>query len=88
MDQVRLKKIVQSWLDTSYSGVTIKEFLILHTNKLDEETGKWVSDSFTLFINLSRSGVDEEKWIEMSNKRNVESLLESLLGFECCVDFV
>jgi len=76
MDQVRLKKIVQSWLDTSYSGVTIKEFLILPTNKLDEETGKWVSDSFTLFINLSRSGVDEEKWIEMSNKRNVESLLE------------
>jgi hypothetical protein len=88
MEQVRLKKIVQSWLDTSYSGVTIKEFLILPTNKLDEETGKWVSDSFTLFINLSRSGVDEEKWIEMSNKRNVESLLESLLGFECCVDFV
>jgi hypothetical protein len=86
MDQDRLKKIVQSALDISYGNITIKEFRLLPTNKLDEETGKWVPDSYTLFIDLSRNNDDEEKW-GVSNNLSTGSFLESLLGFECCVDF-
>lgn len=86
MDESRIKKIVQSALDISYGNITIKEFRALPTNKLDEDTGKWVPDSYTLFIDLGRNNIDEEKW-ETSNNGSVGSFLESLLGFECCVDF-
>jgi hypothetical protein len=86
MDENRLKKVIQSALDISYGNITIKEFRALPTNKLDEETGKWVPDSYTLFIDLSRNSIDEEK-CGVSNNGSVGSFLESLLGFECCVDF-
>ena len=87
MDQNKLKKVVQSALDISYGDITIKEFRALPTNKLDEVTGKWVHDSFALFMTLSRNNINEETSTKMSENGNVGSFLESLLGFECCVDF-
>lgn len=88
MDESRLKKVVQSALDISYSGVTIREFRMLETNKLDDNTGKWVPDSYALFMDLNRVNVNREDYIEMSNERKVERLLESVLGFECSVNFL
>jgi hypothetical protein len=87
MDENRLKKVVQSALDISYSGVTIREFKMLETNKPDE-TGKWVHDSYALFMDLNRVSIDDEKYLEKSKERSVENFLESLLGFECSVNFL
>jgi hypothetical protein len=81
MDENRLRKICESALDTSYSGVTISEFQALPTQKYDEISNEWIPDSYSLFIILKKSPVDQDF-------RNVEFFLESLLGFETCVDFV
>jgi hypothetical protein len=81
MDQNRLRKICEIALDTSYSGVTISEFQALPTQKYDEISNEWIPDSYSLFIILKKSPVDHDF-------RNVEFFLESLLGFETCVDFV
>jgi hypothetical protein len=87
MDKNRLKKVVQSALDISYSGVTIKDFEVLETNKPDE-TGKWVHDSYALFVGLNRVSIDREDYLEMCNERRIENQLECLLGFECSVNFL
>jgi hypothetical protein len=87
MDESRLKKMIQSALDISYSGVTIRDFKMLETNKPDE-TGKWVHDSYALFMDLNRVSVDREDYLEMSNERNVERFLESMFGFEFSVNFL
>jgi len=87
MDESRIKKIVQSALDISFSGVTIREFKMLETNKPDE-TGTWVHDSYALFMDLNRVSIDREDYLEMCNERRIENQLESLLGFECSVNFL
>lgn len=87
MDESRLKKVVQSALDISFSGVTIREFKMLETNKPDE-TGTWVHDSYALFMDLNRVNINREDYLEMCNERRVERFLESVLGFECSVNFL
>jgi hypothetical protein len=82
MDQVRLKKIVQSALDISFSGLTIVGFNVLPTHKWDEAVSKWVPDSYSLFLWVKQPLRPEEF------PRDIEFFVESLLGFECCVDFV
>jgi hypothetical protein len=84
MDESRLKKTCQKILDMSYSGVTISEFRALPTQKFDEDSGEWIPDSFSLFVILKRPPVNYKD----QSYRDVENFLESLLGFETCVDFV
>jgi len=77
----------------SYGNVTISEFQDIPTQKFDEEKNEWVPDSQTLFIMLKKLSVnyDDPNYDfikDAANYRGVESFLESLLGFECCVDFV
>jgi hypothetical protein len=81
MDQVRLKKIVQSALDLSFSGVSIVDFNAIPTHKWDENVTKWVPDSYSLFLGVKQS-------LRLDNPKDIEFFVESLLGFECCVDFV
>jgi hypothetical protein len=81
MDQVRLKKIVQSALDLSFSGVSIVDFNVIPTHKWDENVTKWVPDSYSLFLGVKQS-------LRLDNPKDIEFFVESLLGFECCVDFV
>ena len=84
MDKVdRIKRLVESSLDTSFGGdISIVDMMVLPTQKYDEGTKEWIPDSYSLFLQIQRGSVT------LDRPREVESFLESLLGFECCVDFV
>ena len=80
MDENRLKKICELALESR--NVIVSEFNVLHTNQYDSETGKWVPHSYTLFIGVKRVGEVVEPHYD-----KLDYFLESLLGFECVVDF-
>lgn len=81
MDQSRLKKVVQSVLDISYEeSLRISEFRTLPTHNYDDEKGEWVPDSYALFLVV-------KKIKDFDNITNVSNLIESVIGFECVVDF-
>lgn len=84
MDKIgRIKRVVESSLDLSFGGeIRIKTMSILPTQKFLSETNDWVPDSYTLIIQIQKGSVT---WDRL---REVESFLECLLGFECCVDFL
>lgn len=81
MDKDRLKKLCTSALDISYPSLSVSDFVVIPTFKYDETQTDWVPDSYSLFVQMKRNG-------EFLNRPGeVESFLESLLGFDCCVDF-
>ena len=84
MDKItRIKRLVESSLDTSFGGdISIVDMMVLPTQKYDEGIKEWIPDSYSLFLQIQRGSVT------LDLPREVESFLESLLGFECCVDFV
>ena len=84
MDKItRIKRLVESSLDTSFGGdISIVDMMVLPTQKYDEGIKEWIPDSYSLFLQIQRGSVT------LDIPREVESFLESLLGFECCVDFV
>jgi hypothetical protein len=82
MDKVRLKKICDSALEFSHPSLTISDFEVIPTFKYDDTKNNWVPDSFSLFVGVKRKG-----YFLDTPQGEVEKFLESLLGFECCVDF-
>jgi hypothetical protein len=84
MDKIdRIKRLVESSLNTSFGGeIQITNLTVLPTQKYNEEVSKWIPDSYSLFLQIRKGSVI------LDRPNQVESLLESLLGFECCVDFV
>ena len=98
MDKItRIKRLVESSLNTSFGDeLSINEVVVLPTQKYDEEVREWVPDSYTLFLSLKRNGTTEkppdflhfESQGNFVDVRKVTNFLESLLGIECCVDFV
>ena len=93
MDQNRLKKICDMALESR--GVVITEFRALPTQLFDHEKGKWVPDSYSLFLSLrrkysaelERSGGDVTYRYSSSEIEDLVRFLETLLGFECVIDF-
>jgi len=83
MDKNRIKKLCESVLDISFSGTTICDFDMTPTFKYDENLNKWVPDSFALFVQI-KSPLERETY----RPTTVQTTLEGVLGFECCVDFV
>lgn len=86
MDENRLKKVAQSALDISFSGLTINEFRALQTSEMNEDY-TWKPYSYTLFITLKRGEKLYDGYSKTLNTLDVEKFLESLIGYECCVDF-
>ena len=84
MDKIaRIKRLVESSLDTSFGGeISIMDMVVLPTQKYDEEVSKWIPDSYSLFLQIRKGSV------VLDQPNQVEFLLESLRGFECCVDFI
>jgi hypothetical protein len=80
MDQNRLRRICEMAL--SSRGVTITEFRALPTHQYDNEKCEWIPDSYSLFLGLRR-----KESTELEKSGDLESFLETLLGFECVVDF-
>ena len=95
MDKIdRIKRLVESLLNTSFGGeIIIVSLMVLPTQKYDEGTREWIPDSHSIFLNLkdkrnSGNNPDYYHFVSDHPSYKVSSLLESLLGFECCVDFV
>ena len=93
MDKIaRIKRLVESSLDTSFGDeLSINEIIILPTQKFDEKTNDWVPDSHAIFLSIKRktpTQVHYESEGNIVDSRKVTCLLEGVLGFECCVDFV
>jgi hypothetical protein len=84
MDKIdRIKRLVESSLNTSFGGeIQIANLTVLPTQKYNEEVSNWIPDSYSLFLQIRKGSVI------LDRPNQVEVLLESLLGFECCVDFV
>ena len=83
MDKDRLKKIVETSLVSHFGDdLSINDMVVLPTQKFDKTTNDWVPDSFSLFVQINKGSVI------LNRPNETESFLESLLGFECCVDFV
>ena len=81
MDKNRLKKVVQSALDISYNkSLLISEFRALQTHMYDNNKCDWVPDSYSLFLVI-------KKIKDCDDNRNVSMFIESVIGFECVVDF-
>jgi hypothetical protein len=81
MDKSRLKNIIQSALDISYDkSLLISEFRALQTHMYDNDKCDWVPDSYSLFLVV-------KKLKDCDDNRNVSSFIESVIGFECVVDF-
>ena len=89
MDKItRIKRLVESFLDTSFGGdISIVSLEILPTQKYDEETNKWVPDSHTLFLIIKRMKKNDDNYVDLSTNK-VGSTLEDLLGFDACVDII
>lgn len=81
MDKDRLKILCVSALDISFPSLKVSDFVVVPTFKYDESQNDWVPDSYSLFVQVNRKGGFLERPSE------VENFLQSLLGFECCVDF-
>jgi hypothetical protein len=84
MDKIaRIKRVIEISLKSSFGDViSISDMVVLPTQKFDEMTNDWIPDSYSLFVQIKKGSVILNRPGEM------ESFLESLLGFECCVDFV
>lgn len=95
MDKIdRIKKIVETSLNSSFGGeILIESIQVLPTQKYDESSNEWIPDSFSIFLNLKDKRNPENKrdyyhFVSDHPSYQVSTFLESLLGFECCVDFV
>jgi hypothetical protein len=84
MDKNRVKKLCESVLEISFSGATIRDFEMTPTYQYDNVLEKWVPDSHALFIQLNLLSDSSNTMYKLSE---IQSTLEGLLGFECCVDF-
>lgn len=81
MDESRLKKVIQSALDISYDqSLVINEFRALQTHLYDDNKSEWVPDSYSLFLVV-------KKLKDCDDLINVSTFIESVIGFECVVDF-
>ena len=83
MDKNRVKKLCESVLEISFSGTTIIDFDMTPTYHYDKLLEKWVPDSQVLFIQITSTNTISGG----QGTKDIQSTLEGVLGFECCVDF-
>ena len=93
MDKIdRIKRLVESSLDTSFGGdVIIRDIVILPTQKYNEKTPVWDPDSYAIFLSIEDKRTDQPDYYHFTSENpryKIAGFLESLLGFEVCVDIV
>lgn len=88
MDKIgKIKRLVEFSLDTSFGGsLIIQEIIVLPTQKFDTDSNNWVPDSFTIFLSVKNNEIDQPHSLSDNPKYKIAGFLESLLGFEVCVD--
>lgn len=93
MDKInRVKQLVESSLNSSFGGgILVKEMIVLPTQKYNEETSGWDPDSYAIFLSIEDKRTDQPDFYHFVSddpRLKIAGFLESLLGFEVCVDFV
>jgi hypothetical protein len=93
MDKInRVKQLVESSLNTSFGGgIIIQEMIVLPTQKYNEKTSGWDPDSYAIFLSIKDKRTDHPDFYHFTSddpRYKIAGFLESLLGFEVCVDFV
>lgn len=78
---IKIEKIVKTYLNEYYSGLKLEHLKILPKKSYNDITNKWEPDSCSVFMSIKR-----EK--DLSDYKNIEYILESMFGFEFCVDFI
>lgn len=88
----RIKELVTTSLNSSFGGgIIVKEMIVLPTQKFNEKTSGWDPDSFAVFLSIEDKRTDQPDYYHFVSddpRVKISSFLESLLGFEVCVDFV
>jgi hypothetical protein len=88
----RVKELVVSSLNSSFGGgIIVKEMIVLPTQKFNEKTSGWDPDSFAVFLSIEDKRTDQPDFYHFVSddpRVKISSFLESLLGFEVCVDIV
>jgi hypothetical protein len=93
MDKIkRIKQLVESSLNTSFGGgIIIKDMIVLPTQKYNEKTTGWDTDSYAIFLTIKDKRTDQPDFYHITSddpRYKISGFLESLLGFEVCVDIV
>jgi hypothetical protein len=83
MDKNKVKNLCQTILDNSYNGTILSDFELTPTYRYDNVLETWVPDSYALFIQLNLLSDSSNTMYKLSE---IQSTLEGLLGFECCID--
>ena len=91
MDKIgRIKQLVESSLNSSFGGgIIIKEMIVLPTQKYNEKTTGWDPDSYAIFLSIEDKRTDQPDYYHFTSENpryKIAGFLESLLGFEVCVD--
>lgn len=83
-------------MDSRYGkNVFIFDMTVIPTQKIDEQTGKWVPDSYAVFLTI-RLPEDSELRESIyhfgaggvvNTSSKITDFLESMLGLDVCVDF-
>jgi len=76
----KIEKIVNLFLEDYYGDLNVNSLVTLPKNKLNED-GNWVHESYCVFLTIKRQD-------NLREYKNIENMLESILGFEFCVEFI
>lgn len=74
----KIRKLYELALESR--NISITDFQALRTHKFDEETNKWVPDSYSVYVMIKNEDMD------IIRIGDIEQLLEGLFGFECCIN--
>lgn len=77
----RLKEICLSAMENQFPDLEVLDFEIRKTFKYNNEIEDWVDDSYSIFIQISFTEVEDFRKLY-----DVESYLTALFGFEFCID--
>lgn len=87
---VKIKRLVKSSLDTSFGGgIIINEIQVIPTQKFDDVSNKWIPDSYAIFLTIKDNRSDKPDFYhELRDDpcNQVTNIIESVLGFDVCVD--
>jgi hypothetical protein len=79
---IKIKKICENILETSYGGeISIIDLIVIPTFRFDSEKETWTPDSYSIFLTLKKQNPD------FFFEKNFGDFFESFLGFEFCVEF-
>lgn len=93
MDKIgKVKRLVESSLDTSFGGeIIVKEIHVVPTQMFNSVTDKWEPDSYAVFLTIKDNRSDKSDFYHSLSddpSYKISKFIESILGFDTCVDIL